>query len=140
MLACRLNHRDVGIVILQLRATVIDEGDVDAPENVFKQLCRFRGTTGRDWYNSLDCPAIKCHRAIETIFRITSNNFGYSFNLDLLISGILTFRRESQMKIDASAHAALRRIESRGFGLKTGVLFENDAQVLLGRSRISRGL
>ncbi len=44
------------------------------------------------------------------------------------------------MKVDAGAHPALRRIGSRGFWLKTGVFFESDAQVLLGRSGISRGL
>src|SRR5947208_11248931 len=58
----------------------------------------------------------------------------------LTVPWVLTFWRESQVKVDASAHAALRRVESRGLRAERGVFFENNAQVLLGRSGISSGL
>src|SRR5439155_2444089 len=85
-----------------------------AAKDILKQLGCFSNAARRHRNQCVNGFAIDFHRALEAGLGITAHNLRDRVDFALTVPWVLAFRRESQVKVDASAHAALRRVESRG--------------------------
>src|SRR5262249_18614463 len=71
---------------------LINQGNIDASENILEKLCSFTHATRRDRHKRIDRFSVKRFRAVEAGWSISSYYFGNRFDLALFISWIFPFR------------------------------------------------
>src|SRR3954454_11135103 len=99
---CRLNHFPYvdshrGIDDLEF----VDQGYVDAAENVLEQLGRLCRATRANWNDPLNCDLVERRCPVEAVGCIATDDFRNGGDLTIWITRIFAFRGEREKEVKA---------------------------------------
>src|SRR4029077_131099 len=103
---------------------LVDQGNVDAAKDILEQLGCLRDPARGNWDKLGHSPAVNRHCLLKARWGIPANDFWHQLERAAWVPRIFSFGRKSQVKIHACFHSRSS--------------LQNGAQLLVGRSRISR--